>query len=366
LEETPARPLADSYPEPIEGSGVEDGEKSSALDGLGRGGLTIAVLAAENSQREILTRFFREAGYGTVHSAPADPSSFSRLAESGVARADLVALAIPQKISAETWGLLRAARSRLGALVIVLAEMRSREVLQRAFHLGAAECLAGGRPLDLALLGLQAEKVLMAGAYGATIEADKRRTRSLFVNVLSVLARVLESKDSYTRFHSHNVAKWSRAVGRRRGLGENELDRLGLAAVLHDLGKVGVPEAVLNKPAGLSDEEKALIGKHPVIAAEILEPLGAMADIVPAILHHHERWDGDGYPGKLDGVLTPLWARIIGIADAYDTMVSARTYKEPYPKEKVRAELEQGRGTQFDPELADILLAIMDEEQPSD
>ncbi len=324
----------------------------------------LLVLAAGSSLRETLTRSLREAGCGTIHSAAAEPAVLSALLDSGtVSRVDLVVVVVPGDEPGAAWGMLRAARGRLGAPAIVIAERRSRAVLERAFSLGASECLAGGEQLDLELLGLKVEKVLLTETSGAALEADQRRTQRLFVNALAVLARIIESKDPYTRFHSHNVAKWARTIGRRCGLGENELDRLGIAAILHDLGKVGVSDSVIDKTTSLSEEESALVRRHPAVAAEILEPLADLADIIPAIRHHHERWDGRGYPELIAGEETPLLARIIGIADAYDTMISERTYKKPYPPEKVREELVRGRGTQFEPRLVDILLSLMDEEQ---
>ncbi len=342
---------------------VKAGVEPAAPVGLPeRSEMVLLVLAADSSLRETLTRRFREAGYGTVHSATAAAAAVSGLVESGtVKRADLAVVLVPKQEPTAAWSALRAVRARLDAPVLVLAEQRSREVLERAFALGAWECLAGGEHLDLDLLGLKVEKVLMANAHGTALESDRRRAQRLFVNVLSVLARIIESKDYYTRFHSHNVAKWARAIGRLYGLGENELNRLGIAGVLHDLGKVGISETVLNKTTKLSEEERALIRNHPVIAAEILSPLGDLADLIPAIRHHHERWDGQGYPDNLAGESTPLWARIIGIADAYDTMSSERTYKKPYTKEKIQRELRNGKGSQFDPKLVDALRAIMDE-----
>jgi HD-GYP domain-containing protein (c-di-GMP phosphodiesterase class II) len=150
-------------------------------------------------------------------------------------------------------------------------------------------------------------------------------------------------------------------IGRRKGLCEEDLDRLGLAALLHDFGKIGVPEEILCKATRLTDEEFAIMKKHPTIARDLLSSLELCTDLLPAITHHHERWDGKGYPDGLVGEQTPLWARIISLADSYDTMMSRRTYKEPYSPERIRQELDRGRATQFDPELVDLFKAILDE-----
>ena len=210
-------------------------------------------------------------------------------------------------------------------------------------------------------LELKVETALTAHRINQLILENDLRTQRLFVNILTVMVKILESKDPYTRFHSHSVAKWSRMIGRRCGLCEEDLDRLGLAAVLHDFGKIGIPEDILTKSSRLTDEEFTIMKAHPVIARDLLSSLELLSDLLPAITHHHERWDGRGYPDSLKAEETPLWARIIAIADSYDTMTSRRAYKEPYPPERVREELKKGRGTQFDPTLVDHLESILDE-----
>jgi putative two-component system response regulator len=234
------------------------------------------------------------------------------------------------------------------------------QVRQRAIDLGINDYLALG---DLGEEGLElkVETALTAHRINSFILENDLRTQRLFVNILTVMVKILESKDPYTRFHSHSVAKWSRMIGRRKGLCEEDLDRLGLAAVFHDFGKIGIPEDILCKSARLTEEEFAVMRTHPVIARDLLSSLELLTDLLPAILHHHERWDGKGYPDGLKGSETPLWARIISLADAYDTMTSRRAYKEPYTPERVREELRKGRGTQFDPDLVDNLEAILDE-----
>jgi len=192
------------------------------------------------------------------------------------------------------------------------------------------------------------------------LENDLRIQR-LFVNILTVMVKILESKDPYTRFHSHSVTKWSRMIGRRKGLCDEDIDRLGVAALLHDFGKIGIPENILCKATRLTSEEFEIMKKHPTIARNLLSSIELLSDVLSAITHHHERWDGRGYPDGLKGEQTPLWGRIISLADSYDTMMSRRTYKEPYSQERIRQELDNGRGTQFDPELVDLFRAILDE-----
>lgn len=186
-----------------------------------------------------------------------------------------------------------------------------------------------------------------------------------FVNTLTVLVKVLEAKDPYTRFHSHSVTKWARLLGRKLRLSELELDRLGLAALFHDFGKIKILDAILFKQGKLNVAESEIMSRHPVIGAELLSGLDGFAVVTPAIRHHHERWDGNGYPDKLHGEQIPLWARIIHIAESFDTMMSRCTYKEPYDMERIKKELIAGRNKQFDPALVDLFLELICEHWPS-
>ena len=178
---------------------------------------------------------------------------------------------------------------------------------------------------------------------------------------VQVLALSIDAKDRYTNGHSFRVSLYAVALGQRFGLGPEELRVLEREALLHDIGKIGVPDAVLNKPGRLTPEEFETVKRHAVIGGRILGRSESLAGAVDVARHHHERWDGGGYPDGLAGVDIPLHARIVGVADAYDAMRSDRVYRKGMAPEKIRRELEQGRGTQFDPALADAMLALAED-----
>jgi putative two-component system response regulator len=180
---------------------------------------------------------------------------------------------------------------------------------------------------------------------------------SNYVRFIDSLIRTLEAKDSYTRGHSQRVTRWSVAIAEELGMGGQELEDLYRASVLHDLGKIGVKEAVLNKPGRLTEEEFAEVVGHPEKAVEILEPIDFYKPIFPAIRHHHERFDGKGYPSRLAGKNIPLASRIMSIADTFDAMTSTRAYRKALPVADAIAEIRRCSGTQFDPDIVPAFLA---------
>ncbi|HTL51739.1 MAG TPA: HD-GYP domain-containing protein, partial [Planctomycetota bacterium] len=209
-------------------------------------------------------------------------------------------------------------------------------------------------------LPMKMESMLIEHHTQQLVQEDQNRTQRLFINVLTVINKILETKDPYTRFHSQSVAKWSRQIGRDLNLHEDDLNRLTLGALLHDFGKVGVKDDLLNKPSYLTAEEFSSVKTHPVIGRELLRSIEDLQDVLPIIAHHHERWDGRGYPDGMAGEGIPLWARIVCIADAIDTMATPRKYKPAFPLEKVIAEIRSCSGLQFDPRLVDICVLILE------
>jgi putative two-component system response regulator len=158
------------------------------------------------------------------------------------------------------------------------------------------------------------------------------------------------------------VAKYAREIAKRSGYDQEAQDRIFMMGLLHDVGKIGVPDAVINKPGRLTREEFALIKVHPVMGARILQTIDEMPELVTGARYHHERYDGKGYPDGLAGTEIPEEARIIAVADAYDAMTSNRSYRSVLPQEVVRGEVVKGKGSQFDPAFADIMLGMMDED----
>ena len=193
------------------------------------------------------------------------------------------------------------------------------------------------------------------------IERQKKVER-MALQMVQALANTIDAKDAYTNGHSTRVAKYSVMLARKMGYTDEKLERLYFAALLHDIGKIGIPKEIINKPSKLTDEEYLLIQSHPAIGANILKEITEIPDIAIGAHWHHERYDGKGYPDKLYGEQIPELARIIGVADAYDAMTSKRSYRDVLPQAVVMGEIEKGKDSQFDPKIADVMLALMKED----
>jgi putative nucleotidyltransferase with HDIG domain len=184
---------------------------------------------------------------------------------------------------------------------------------------------------------------------------DLERTNS---ELLELMVKSMEARDPYTSGHSRRVQEFSIAIGRGLGLNPTELDKVSRAALLHDVGKIHEKYApILLKPGNLSPEEWQTMQRHPADGAELVSTMSKLHDIVPAIRHHHERWDGTGYPDGLAGETIPKISRIIAFADTIDAMTSERPYRQPLSEAEVRSELVRCRGTQFDPSITDQILS---------
>ena len=195
------------------------------------------------------------------------------------------------------------------------------------------------------------------------VERKTEENEGLSLHIVRALAEAIDAKDTYTNGHSGRVAEYSREIARWYGYSEKKLDDIYMMGLLHDVGKIGVPDAVINKPAKLTDDEFALIKNHPVMGARILKNIKEMPQLANGARWHHERYDGKGYPDGLKGDDIPEEARIIAVADSYDAMTSWRSYREPLPQEVVRGEIIKGSGTQFDPRFADIMLKMIDNDK---
>ena len=180
-----------------------------------------------------------------------------------------------------------------------------------------------------------------------------------YLESIETLRYTVEAKDTYTRGHSDRVSAYSVLLGEKLGLSEKELNDLKIGGLFHDIGKIGVPDSILLKDSKLTDDEYSEIKNHPAIGAHILSNATIFSDIIPIVKHHHERFDGFGYPGKLKGEEIPYLARITAVADAFDAMTSKRTYRNSLSLDVVKAELEKCKGTQFDPGCADAFLDIL-------
>ncbi len=193
-------------------------------------------------------------------------------------------------------------------------------------------------------------------------DEDREKIKNLNDTMMRTVARTIDAKDRYTNGHSQRVAKYAVELARQMGKTKDELQSIYYAGLLHDVGKIHIPDAIINKPAKLNKEEYAYIKLHPVSGYHILKDLRDNAMISQGAKWHHERYDGGGYPNGLSGENIPEIARIIGVADAYDAMTSNRSYRKIMPQEEVRREIENGIGKQFDPEVAKLMLRMIDED----
>ena len=193
------------------------------------------------------------------------------------------------------------------------------------------------------------------------LERKQKQTELLSLQMMQTLSTTIEAKDEYTRGHSYRVAEYAALIAAELGWSSEEIQQLKHAAYLHDIGKIGIPDLILNKPSRLTDDEYNLIKKHTVIGAEILKDITFVPHIVEVARNHHERYDGNGYPDGLSGVDIPIHARITAMADSYDAMNSRRIYRNALPPEMIREEISKNRGKQFDPEITDVFLKLIDE-----
>ncbi len=194
------------------------------------------------------------------------------------------------------------------------------------------------------------------------MEKKQKQTEEMSLQMMETLSTTIEAKNEYTCGHSHRVAEYAALIAAELGWSSENIQNLKYAAYLHDIGKIGIPEMLLNKPSQLTDEECDLIRNHTIIGAEILKDVAFAPYIAEVSRSHHERYDGCGYPDGLKGTDIPIHARIITVADSYDAMNSRRIYRNALPPEMIRNEFEKNRGRQFDPQITDIFLKLLDED----
>lgn len=194
------------------------------------------------------------------------------------------------------------------------------------------------------------------------LQLQQEQIQKLFIQTVIALSEAVEAKDRYTSGHSRRVAEYSRKIAERMGKSKEEQDEIYYTGLLHDVGKIRVPVDIINKPGKLTAEEFDIIKIHPVSGYHILRSISENSDIAISAKYHHERYDGKGYPNGLIGESIPEFARILCVADSYDAMTSNRSYRGALSQDVVRGEIEKGKGTQFDPQIAEIMLQMIDED----
>jgi HD-GYP domain-containing protein (c-di-GMP phosphodiesterase class II) len=199
------------------------------------------------------------------------------------------------------------------------------------------------------------------------LAAKHQELRTAYVQTVGALAEAVDAKDAYTRGHSECIGVYASKIAREMGFAKDFIERVYIAGLLHDVGKIGVPDRVILKPARLDKEEYELVKQHPAIGAKILEPVSFLADIVPSVRHHHEWFDGSekGYPDRIAGDRIPLPSRIILVADTVEAMTSDRPYRKAKDLEAVIAELKKYAGSQFDPVCVEACLRVLDRDEES-
>ena len=235
--------------------------------------------------------------------------------------------------------------------LIVLFNPQDNSIKQKALKAGV-DCLLG--------VSGAGEEVLIAVRSFARVKSLSFQVEHI-EDAFYGFVKIIDSKDAYTKGHSERVTKISKAIAVNMSLSKEKIRMLEKAAKLHDVGKIGIPEAILNKPGALTEEEYSYIKMHPVISEKICSPLLSLQPILPVIRHHHERYDGKGYPDGLSGEDIPLEARIIAVADCFDAMSTKRPYRERLPKERIISIFNAGAGSQWDESIAGIFVRMLND-----
>jgi putative nucleotidyltransferase with HDIG domain len=211
--------------------------------------------------------------------------------------------------------------------------------------------------INIVFVSINIAVVIKDHQYKVRTEHD----RKIIIQSMKTFTNFIDAKDKYTRGHSIRVGFYTKKIAERMDFDEDELDNIYYIALLHDVGKINISDAILNKPGKLDDEERDIIKTHTTNGAQILKDFSSVPHIVEGARYHHERYDGKGYPEGLAGENIPLVARIICVADAFDAMNSDRCYRKAYPMEKIVKELKEGAGKQFDPEVVKVMLEMIEE-----
>ncbi len=363
----------------IEDEGRELADRARALESMNR--IDRAVLAGEARQIQLgkvldAVLDYNPAEFAAIVSRDADGGGFAILAmagasiDSGRPGGFVPDQDIPPGLIVRFRDPFEVDLAELGKAVEAFLPKLAPEALARLHFVNLPFASSGGEDgalvlireggADLARLGLLADQ---AGV--ALKDLDQRAASARnWLAVVTSLVRAVDAKSAWTKGHSDRVAVLSRALGRRLLMDGPELDRLEFSAVLHDVGKIGVPEAILDKPGRLTDEEMAIVRRHPGVGAGIVEDIPSASLVRSSILYHHERWDGSGYPEGLAGEAIPLGARIIALADVYDAITDERPYRRGMARDEARAFMASSAGTLFDPRLVRIFLELLEEGLP--
>ncbi len=317
-----------------------------AFERAGAGRHTPVVLVVDDgaANRELLRACLREVEC-EVRDAP---DGLSALRAVDAAPPDLVLLDVqmPGMDGYEVCKRIKAGpKGSLLPVVMVTALDRSSDRV-RALDAGADDYMS--KPVDRVELVARVRSALRLKRVYDSLDSTEQ--------VIFSLAAAVEAKDPYTEAHTQRVAESARRIGARMGLGPEELEALYRGGIIHDIGKIGIPDSILLKPGELDSEERVRMNLHPIIGENIVAPLRSSADLRPMIRHHHERYDGTGYPDRLANEQIPLLARILSVCDAYDALVNDRPYREHLTRGQALAILQEGAGRQWDPQVVQLVV----------
>jgi putative two-component system response regulator len=309
----------------------------------------ILVIDDEDVIRMLVVEILESAGYDVTSAESAEVA----LALLDGAEFDLVVsdVVMPGLSGLE---LLEAVRVRHASLPVVLVTgAGTYDTLSQALTRGAA--------------GLVTKPFAHSDLQSAVADALERATRSrndlrerlLAPTLASALANAIEARDEYLHGHCERLASLAVRIAELIGLPPEEVETVRLGAILHDIGKIGIPDRVLLKPSSLNEEERRIVETHPEIGDKLLEPLDLLDAARPIVRHHHERWDGTGYPDRLSATVIPLGARIVAVADSVEVMSSRQLYRQPRTPDQIVEELREWRGKQWDPEIVDLVLGLI-------
>jgi putative nucleotidyltransferase with HDIG domain len=331
---------------------------------------SILVVDDEVVVNEILTRYLSQEGYSCI-GAQSGHEALGKLSEHPCALA-LCDIRMPGMDGIE---LLKQIKERDDEIaVIMVTGVDSREVAVDAMRAGAHDYVIKPFHLEEVLISVQRalqhrRLVLERKEYQHSLEikvdertrelADKNEElERLFISAIESIVLALQAKDEYTEGHSRRVSADAAAIARELSLSDEEVENIRLAALLHDIGKVGAKESILNKPGKLTQEEGDHIRSHPLVAASILEPITPLKDTIGYIKHVHEAYDGSGYPDGLTAEEIPFGARVIAVADVFDAMTSPRPYRDAMTDGAVLEHLRSEAGKQFDPMVVEAFLEV--------
>lgn len=324
----------------------------------------IIVVDDDRMSLKMAKRVFERAGFeGEYFGSGAE--LFARLDGAFVPDIILLDVHMPDADGFEVLKRLKSEPVYRGVPVVFLTGDEDVRTETEGLHAGASDFIR--KPFAAEVLVKRVRNIIeLSRLHGDMAREIRLKTEKLshaYIQIVQALAASVDAKDRYTHGHSSRVAEYSREIARRAGFSRTEQDDIYMAGLLHDVGKIGISDAIINKPAKLTDEEYAAIKTHPAVGAEILKKITDLPWLVVGARWHHERYDGRGYPDGLAGEAIPEIARIIAVADTYDAMTSNRSYRGSMPQERVRAEIERCKGSQFDPAFADIMLNMIDEDK---